>query len=368
MTHSRPTRSVTTTASAFYRPELDVLRFFAFLAVFVHHCFAKNPGPYVHWGVPETVASWLAAAVTAGSYGVDLFFVLSAYLITELLRREQLQNGRLDVWAFYARRSLRIWPLYYSFLIAATFVVPHLLPGDSLAPRYFWSFVVFGGNWACAMWDSPSSVAGPLWSVSLEEQFYLTWPLLLAVFGFTRMPVLALGLFLVANAARVFLVLTEATLSGVWCNTLARLDPIACGAVVSMALRGRCPDIRVRNRALLLSLGLVLLVLSGRWGARFGPKSLITYPAVAVGCTALLLGFLGSAMPGAVGRLLQYLGRISYGLYVFHQLAIHLLGHWGFRFPELPFAALVFTAVLAAASYRWLERPFLRLKMRLARV
>jgi peptidoglycan/LPS O-acetylase OafA/YrhL len=86
----------------FYRPELDALRFFAFLAVLLHH------GP--------TPGHFLRLARAAGGYGLSMFFLLSAYLITELLLREREQSGRIAWGLFFARRALRIWPLYYAAL------------------------------------------------------------------------------------------------------------------------------------------------------------------------------------------------------------------------------------------------------------
>src|SRR5438552_17688903 len=101
----------------FYRPELDVLRFGAFLLVFIHHGFPLTAAEYAGWGVPGVVAALLASGARAGALGVDLFFALSAYLITELLLREQRSHGTFSIRAFYVRRILRIWPLYFFALL-----------------------------------------------------------------------------------------------------------------------------------------------------------------------------------------------------------------------------------------------------------
>ena len=97
----------------FYRPELDGLRFFAFLAVYVNHTVIFGVTGH-HQSVPDWVAHGMGVLGTAGSFGVDLFYVLSSYLTTELLLRERRVRGALDVRAFYVRRVLRIWPLYLS--------------------------------------------------------------------------------------------------------------------------------------------------------------------------------------------------------------------------------------------------------------
>src|SRR5690349_18798650 len=112
-----------TTASAskerFYSPELDTLRFFAFLGVFIFHSAPRTPGFYAAAGCPAWLSHVLISIFGAGAYGVDLFFALSAYLITSLLLREREATGKLDVRGFYLRRILRIWPLYLSFVVFA---------------------------------------------------------------------------------------------------------------------------------------------------------------------------------------------------------------------------------------------------------
>src|SRR5215218_7670570 len=131
----------------FYHPELDLLRFFAFLAVFMHHALPRDAAYYTGAGVPPAVTQWLLTAKEAGSFGLDLFFALSAYLITELLLREHASQGSFSISAFYIRRALRIWPLYFIFLALTVLVVPTIFPKDSFGPIYIVSFTLFVGNW-----------------------------------------------------------------------------------------------------------------------------------------------------------------------------------------------------------------------------
>lgn len=363
----------------FYHPELDALRFLAFLAVFVHHALPNDIALYADAGIPEAAARWLLTAKGAGAYGVDLFFTLSAYLITELLVREHLSRGRINVWAFYARRALRIWPLYFTFLAAAVLLAPRLLPAEDLSPGYVASFALFAGNWACAWWGLPFSVAGPLWSVSIEEQFYLAWPLLLLCFGVGRLRHLAFALLAAAWAARIILAAAGVEHPGVWCNTFARLDPIACGALLAVALRGGAPSLGPTARAALCGGGLAVWLLVTKYLHQDGPTSLVTYPAVAAGSLMLLVAALRPRAPllrRAPLSCLVYLGRISYGLYVFHLFALAFMAQQlVIPLIELPLnyelrvaCAFLLTVLLAAASYRWLESPFLRLKGRFSAV
>ena len=131
----------------FYRPELDSLRFFAFFAVFIFHRFKFGSENLAGYHVASKFSRIGRAVSGAGAFGVDLFFVLSAYLITELLLREKREQGELDVKAFYIRRILRIWPLYFAF-IALAYLVPALNPAHEFNSRYVTFFILLAGNWS----------------------------------------------------------------------------------------------------------------------------------------------------------------------------------------------------------------------------
>lgn len=357
-----------------WRPELDVLRSLAFLVVFLHHALPQSRGPYELAGLPRAAAEWLAAAVLAGAYGVDLFFCLSGYLITEILMRESRSSGSIDVRAFWIRRILRIWPLYFAFLFLTRTLVPLILPNDHLSTPHLLAFLGFAGNWSTAILGYPPSVAAPLWSVSIEEQFYLVWPVLLTLAGVHRMR-LAAALLAISFAARAFLVATSTPHPGVWCNTLSRLDPMAAGALIAFVLKGRTPDLAVWPRALLGIAGLFGIIAVGRYGGFYGQKSLLSYPIAAAGsaaCLVAVLGVKGAWAKKPMGIALIWLGKVSFGLYVFHEFALLVAGQ--LALPGISgklvqaSLALPVTVILAAASYRWVESPFLRLKSRFARV
>ena len=323
---------------SFYRPELDILRFGAFLLVFLHHALPHS--------------GWMLAGLTrAGALGVDLFFTLSAYLITELLLRERRSRGRIDIRAFYIRRILRIWPLYY-FALLILVPVMTILPEEHLPRPYLAAFAIFGGNWACAAWGYPSSSFALLWSVSIEEQFYLTWPWLVRM-GAGRVRRIAYGMLAIATVTRIVLVIRDVHHPGIWCNTLARLDPIASGALLACFLNGAIPRHSAHARILWIGFGLVLLAGAGAAGGNQGWPVLVTYPLASAASVAVIFGTLGSR-----ARTGSYLGKISYGLYVFHAAVI--------RIAPSPILALPLTIAIAALSYRYLEAPFLRLKSRFA--
>lgn len=354
----------------FYHPELDILRFFAFFAVFLHHALPRQASFYIDAGLPATVAQWLVTTKKAGAFGVDLFFALSAFLITELLRREYVNRGTFGLGAFYVRRALRIWPLYFTFLAATVLVIPMILPQEQFGLIYVISFALFFGNWVCAINGLPFSVASPLWSISVEEQFYFGWPLLLRFFGMNRIKQLAICLLGLAVLTRILLAVYEVKHPGVWCNTLARFDPIALGALLAFLLGGRAPQIKTALRLGLCVLALAAWLLVARYLSDDGPTSVATYFVSALASVLLLLAVLQKntrllALPPFTW--LVYLGRISYGLYIFHLFALALVAKQlvlplGFE-SRLVFSFLL-TVLLAAISYRVLEQPFLRLKKR----
>ena len=354
----------------FYHPELDILRFFAFFAVFLHHALPRQASFYIEAGVPAAVTQWILTAKHAGAFGVDLFFALSAFLITELLRREYENRGTFGLGAFYVRRALRIWPLYFAFLAATVFLIPMILPSERFGLIYVISFALFFGNWVCATSGLPFSVASPLWSISVEEQFYLGWPLLLRFFGMNRIKQLALCLLGGAVLTRIFLAFYEVKHPGVWCNTLARLDPIALGALLAFFLGGRAPQIRNVLRLALGALALASLLLVARYLKQDGPTSVITYFVSALASLALLVAVLQTnsrLLTVPPFTWLVYLGRISYGLYVFHLFALALVAKqlvFPLGFESRLLVSFLLTVLLAAVSYRALEQPFLRLKQR----
>ena len=371
----------------FYRPELDVLRFFAFLAVFLHHSL---PGFELghHSGRLVSVFWFETLLKESGSFGVCLFFLLSAYLITELLQRERDRTGKINLGSFYLRRILRIWPLYFLFLfcgvIIGEFFGPYRIEGARLC-----AFLLLAANWYVAAVSCGASPIAPLWSISLEEQFYLVWPWIAKwmkkeiMFGFS--------LLLVPISWFAFARLVHGGAHAdrtVWVNSFVQFQFFGLGAVLALTLKGRTLRLSSIVRAALLSAGITAwLTAQGLYhikdeGAVPHVQSLIFgYTMVAIGCACLFLGFLG--MPHQwLSKHLTYLGKISYGLYVFQmlaldftwKLALYLFSDLGVLSPPsavvrsllIETTALALTIFLAIASYRFLEQPFLRIKQRFA--
>lgn len=355
--------------STFYHPELDAFRFVAFFLVFLAHTEY-----HVRWDWTRLHGLKYVAALSvhgSGFYGVDLFFVLSAYLITELLLREQDKTGSIHVPQFYMRRVLRIWPLYFFFLLAGRPMLPWFVHGEHLPGKTLAAFLLLAGNWSCVWWGWPPSVCSQLWSVTVEEQFYLVWPLLLKRWK-DKLPYAAITMLWVANATRLLLVLHPRNDATIWCNTLARLDPIAGGILLAWWLHGRENKLPSSVRVQLVSAGLAMLLFVGYYGDHTNWRALFSYPVADLACVMMVAGVLvpqGAWRPGVPGRVFIYLGQISYGLYVYHLVGFELVNKVVRNNIPLTMAlALAVTIAIATVSYYGLELPFLRLKKRFAPV
>ena len=343
-------------------PELDGLRFFAFLAVFLSHVAVFSNGN--HGSRPAVVE----LCNMFGRFGVDLFFALSAYLLTCLMLAEREKSGTIRIGAFYMRRLLRIWPLYFAWL-AALMLTRHLWSDYSLS--FFVPFLLFGGNFAASLGVVTSLVILPLWSLSVEEQFYLVWPLLMH--NLTRRGVVVAGgaIWIFTSWARFELLRSGMTPHQIWFIGFARLGAIALGIMMAVLPR-HSPRAR----------GLWFLVGSACWADAamchlyrmhsegFAPP-MVGFAMAAIGAAAFLFAAIGIKEGGILTKPTSvYLGRISYGLYIFHGAALVLAAHilpalpdpafW----PALSILGFGLTLALSTASYRWLESPFLRLKKR----
>lgn len=364
-------------AERFYRPELDVLRFFAFLGVFIFHAAPRTMDFYDRAGYPHWLSSLLIPTFGAGAYGVDLFFALSAYLITSLLLRERTAAGALDLRGFYLRRILRIWPLYLAFVAFAA-VFAALVPGQHLPMKYVVGYSLLAGNWIYVFYGLPASFAVPLWTVSIEEQFYLAWPLALRKASVRAMAVISVGILVVANAWRAWLAISAAPAERIEYNTFTRLDPIALGILIAL-FGHKLPSFTRLQRAAMLLGGVVTWIAVYAFTVTSPTLKFTTWqmavghPFTALASAAVLLAVLGAQHGFFRSGILIYLGKISYGLYVLHEFAhfcaVRIVPA---STPRGVFAqsivGLMLTILLAAASYRWLESPFLRLKERFAHV
>ncbi len=373
--------------SKFYFPQLDGLRFIAFFLVFIHHF----PPGAVYFTEGTILYFITLKAATYGWIGVDIFLCLSSFLLTSLLIMEHQNTGSVSIKQFFIRRALRIWPLYYLLIILGFVIFPclkfispsfHSAHHGLLVKQHFFPFAIFMGNFSYAYFtDSLTASIGPLWTVSLEEQFYLFWPILL----FILLPrdkkwfFCTLGSIVIFSMiVRLYILKNNIPYPTVWVFTLARLDPFALGAILSHIHLN--PKFKARP-LIALGLAIILFKLAICCSTGIGAKNTFwQLLAVDVASCLLIYSALHSSRLGKILSIkpLRWLGKISFGLYMFHAIVIAAmtsyvipyLGHkqlseYSFFVWVLVFlAGLLVTILCATISYYGFEKHFLKLKHR----
>jgi peptidoglycan/LPS O-acetylase OafA/YrhL len=370
----------------FYRPELDVLRFVAFLLVFLHHTL-PNGGDVRINRILGGFASALYAFTLACGFGLSLFFTLSAFLICELLLRERETWGTIGIKQFYIRRILRIWPLYYFGL--ALGLIFALLPGGqpSDIASIGW-FAIFMGAWLSAMHGWVSNPIGPMWSISVEEQFYLFAPWILKYFTRKSLYAFCALIILAASGWLYYLGKVSARDYSLWGNSVVQFECFAAGILLCLILRGQVPRFSMWHRIMFL-LGCSFCWFYASYGLNARMLNMINpgswpliggYALASLGSVFLLVAILG-VEPRLLPAWVIYLGRISFGLYVYHKFAMDIIGEFDIvnflhnsisNYPLRVFLdagstiglPLVLTFLMAALSYRFIETPFLKMKKR----
>jgi peptidoglycan/LPS O-acetylase OafA/YrhL len=344
-----------------HMPQLDGLRALAVTAVAVSHWTPAFLVGVVPWGT-----------------GVQLFFVLSGFLITGILLRSRPADAGVSMLralgTFYARRFLRIFPLYYGVLVLCL-----LFGVGTIYETWPWHFTYLSNfyYWWHGHGDAVSDPFLHLWSLSVEEQFYLLWPLI-ALVASRRALLVFLGVCIVGAAAfRVGVAHLAPTLT-VRYLTPSCVDALAVGGLLAYAQHYQePPGLRTMSRVLagigiagLLVCVLLLSRLIGREDAQhIGHTFLVVFYGAIVGQAAIGFG----SVPGKLLtiRPVRYLGRISYGLYVFHYFApaaISSLATWfdspaSIQRPMLAVPAYTaFTVIAAMISWHFYEWPINRLK------
>ena len=366
-------------ANASHIPGLDGLRGVAILLVLVHMLNMLE--------VQHGMSAYLWSRVSQiGWTGVQLFFVLSGFLITGILLDTQRSKNYFP--AFYGRRTLRIFPLYFSVLTLAFVILPWLgnvppsIAIDQHHQVWLWTYL---SNWA-AIFDQGSKAFPHFWSLALEEQFYLLWPLLVR----SRSPeqCLRFCLAIAAIALAIRCVLAGAGVSDdlIYENSFCRMDALAFGGAAAAALRIPAWNARLlamHDRCLLWGgmLGLFgLLVTRGFWTGTLVGIS-IGYTIVALTSTLVLLAIVGAEASGASGwvrifrwRPLRAMGKYSYAIYIFHKPLHDLAGKPLLKALRLDVSQSVILSAgymtvtiacsffLAFCSWHLLEKRFLHMK------
>jgi peptidoglycan/LPS O-acetylase OafA/YrhL len=311
-----------------------------------------------------------------GELGVRLFFVLSGFLITYLLLGEAERGGSISLPRFYARRSLRILPIYATYLLVLALLTALGLYHDSWSSWF--GTLTFTRN----LFGSGRSATGQLWSLAIEEQFYLLWPMSLAAFALWSRPRAFVAVAVAALVAcPVLRTLTSWSPGGSLVNRLLGpqsalmfVDSLLVGCLGAFLVRAR-PAVPPALESSALPVLAIALVAAGRVVQLVRPPD--SWPVALVpGVQALAMMFLiwASAFqrPGALSRVLNLrpvvlLGTLSYSVYVWQMLFVsHYVpafsGSWTHDWKWWMICAVA----VAAVSYYGVERPFLELKTRFA--
>lgn len=330
-------------AAKHYVPEIDGLRAVAIGLVLVCH--------YAQSG-----AGWM---------GVDLFFVLSGFLITGICLDHR---GPGFFRAFYARRALRIVPIYA--LAVAALLLPSILAAGRLPDGWLW-LATFTTNIGIAHGAAIPSNTNHLWSLAVEEQFYLVWPFLVAMLATRWTWVLACVALPIALAFRVALVVQGDTI-GPYVLTVARMDTLAVGALLAFAVRKSWPlpgflkrigDASVYGWSFAL---LAVYAVVSAMGETSRTTQTVGYSGIALLC-GIPLGATLAANPQSSlrrvlrARVLQAVGKRSYAIYLLHVLIMPVLGRPSTVLGWIAFSigATGFTYGLAALTWCLIERPAL---------
>ncbi len=347
---------------------LDGLRGLAVLLVLIFHIFQVEAEP------ASGLARLAYKATRVGQSGVDLFFVLSGFLITGILADTKGERGYFR--NFYGRRTVRIFPLYYGVLIVATLLLP-MIVGHRVTDANPWCLWTYTANMPAVFHAEPLTF-GHFWTLAVEEQFYLIWPAV--VFAMARPAMMKVCVGCVVGSIFVRVGLVRLGLSP---NSFmpGRLDSLALGGLLALAARGERGMAGWKERAW-IALAAMAVVVAPLYVAKTGSHEdwlqVIKFTLLAGLHGALLVLTIVSAPTSPLGRFfgsptMRFFGKYSYGIYVFHPLWIDAFRTPGLRtmldgLGEAGAVTVRAVAIVALSigsawlSWHLYEKQFLKLK------
>lgn len=359
--------------------ELDGIRGLAILMVILYHV-----GPYTVNFTGNPILVSVLNSMQIGWLGVDLFFVLSGFLITDILLRTREKPTYFK--NFYIRRILRIFPIYYLVITLLLFFLPWLEKTRGLQEQSSWMFFIFyQQNWLYILKRPVSGYLAVMWSLAIEEQFYLVWPAIVRWLDKRKLVIAASAAFVFALCLRLIvsrlpLDLTYAEKINYY-STPARLDGLMIGALIAIAYQSQIWKIWLARLAwpvFGLSILAMTFILTGKSAEPFSKNSLITtwsFSALALlgGALIVLLTSLSENNWLRIifrNRILAFFGKYSYAMYLIHAPIIFFLNQQ-FLNANLKGAVasltLIATAILgiilvSLISWNLLEKRVLSLK------
>jgi peptidoglycan/LPS O-acetylase OafA/YrhL len=350
-----------------YFPELDGLRFFAFILVFIHHHSLFSFIPY------------LSILHTHGWIGVDLFFVLSAFLFTKLLVTEYERTQRISFKKFYLRRVFRIWPIY--FLFVGFSMVCYLFQNERAVASVIGGRLIgllsFSDNIFSAFDGyNPMPYVAHLWTIGYEEQFYVFIPIV--IFLLVRASVKGrlislVSVFILFNVVRFALIANEVPHPAIWVLPITHFESILMGIVIGFG--GMDSLLKRTTPSVLGFIGIAFFAVLCRLPNvdTNSHRLILSYSFIGMSTSLVMFSVFNSGFLKSLfsAKMFVFLGKRSYGLYVYHLFGIaaaeHVIEHT-LRIPSPHLAsflfALSFTILISIISYRVIEAPFLKLKKR----
>lgn len=348
---------------------LDGIRAISILMVLLGHS-AETIGPIL---TENSATSFFANA----SLGVKIFFVISGYLITKILINERDKTGSISLKNFYIRRALRIFPVFYLYIVVLIILKNFFIP--ELFQSYEWiGFAsVFLWNYAHFFIEPKASnnnvvwFFGHFWTLSMEEQFYLLWPITFIKLKAGSLTKLVIALILLAPVVRLASYYLNPKSSGqieMMLHTGGSIILTGClGALIENTAFFKDKVMKlINNKALVFFIALFVFVISPMLGHRFGGAYRLPVGDNLQCLCVMILIFWSIYVPSKVAvflnsKVMVHIGMLSYSLYIWQQLFLNNKIHYWFnQFPQN--ICLVF--VVAHMSYYFIEMPFLKQKAR----
>jgi peptidoglycan/LPS O-acetylase OafA/YrhL len=368
---------ITDTKKIFF-PNLDGLRYIAFFAVFIHHtiivdCFVSNK--------TSSLYSFVNAIKQNGALGVNLFFVLSGFLITYLLLSEKKKNNTIDVPKFYMRRLLRIWPLYFLTVFIGFFAfafIKKMLSIPNLETHNLTPYLLFISNFEIVTkGNADSSILNVLWSVGIEEQFYIVWPLVLFIIPQRYLPFSFLIYLVGVLLFRYFNISNGYTL---YYHTLSVTGDMAIGGLAAWLVfynakfLNTITNLSRQAIVLIYCIGVSIIMFNY---LIFPIGKMVVFERLVY---SLFFAFVileqnfsnHSFYKMSNFSFLSKWGNYTYGLYCIHSIALLIVhlgitkvakveNNWVIMISYLTLG-LVLTKIMAYLSYHYFEKPFLKYK------
>ncbi len=369
-----------------YFPKLDSIRFYAFLIVFISHTFFNSRNDLL-----KSFPSLLERGeryFAHGEVGVQIFFMLSGFLIAYLSMRQVQKTGTFSILHFFKKRVLRIWPLY--FLVIGLSYVLYLIQGKALSLGCTSMFLYFFGNICLAegMPDVVSTITiSPLWSVSIEEQFYIVFPFLFLLGIVLYKRYRKVSKWLAVSAIFVLYVFAlhsrfihAENWSYISYSAVSALPSILSGILLALGIvmyENAFKKIAAHKKTVsIIAVFSFLIAFYIKFAGSLGAALYILPIFITTACLILLSVFDEvDEQPKPVSRwaiTTQYLGRISYGLYVYHMISIVGINYVYTVLSLTPtylpniymkiISTFLITIFMAHMSYRYIEKWFLKFK------